>query len=210
MSRHQQDWDEYIPYLLFAYNTSVHPATNHTPFYITYGRDPILPIDIALRTNSQRPRYNINQYAVMLATRLTEAANLVYSNVRKIQAKTKQRWDEHVRPRSFQPGDRVWAFMPDLRDLDAEQKRGATQIIRRSRKLALRWRGPFRIIERRGQSLYKLDKPTGKIKGYVTNIKLLKPCIDWVNPNLDVTDNLQQLIDTWHEHNRPIRARVLQ
>ena len=60
VNRHQTDWDEHIPYLLFAYNTSVHPTTKHTPFYLTYGRDPILPIDIALRTSSQRPAYNVN------------------------------------------------------------------------------------------------------------------------------------------------------
>ena len=129
VSRHQQDWDEYIPFLLFAYNTSVNPTTKHTPFYLTYGRDPILPIDIALLTNSQRPRYNINKYAIMLATRLTEAANIVHKNVRKQQAKSKLRWDAHVRPRSFNPGDRVWAFMPDLTKLKSSEVETATQIV---------------------------------------------------------------------------------
>ena len=83
INRHHTDWDEHIPYLLFAYNTSVHPTTKRTPFWLTYGRDPILPIDIALRTSSQRPQYNINAYSKMLAQRLTEAANLVRQSVMK-------------------------------------------------------------------------------------------------------------------------------
>ena len=145
----------------------------------------------------------------MLATRLTEAANIVHNNVCKQQAKSKLRWDAHVRPRSFNPGDRVWAFMPDLTKLKSSEVETATQIVRRTPKLALRWRGPFRVIERRGPSPYVLTKPTGKVKGYVTNIKFLKPCIDWVDPNLDVTDNLKDLIDSWRKANPPLRARVI-
>ena len=114
VNRHHTDWDEHIPYLLFAYNTSVHPTTKRTPFWLTYGRDPILPIDIALRTSSQRPQYNINAYSKMLAERLTEAANLVRQSVMKQNQQSKRRWDAHIRPRSFTPGDRVWVFMPDL------------------------------------------------------------------------------------------------
>lgn len=146
----------------------------------------------------------------MLATNLSQAANIVYNNVRKIQLRTKKRWDSHVRPHSFQPGDRVWVFMPELLNLNLDDKKTATQPIHRSRKLALRWRGPYRVIERRGESLYSLTKPTGKFKGYVTNIKFMKPCIDWVDPNLDVLDDLQALIRLWHQENPPVVARVIE
>ena len=36
----QKDWDIYIPYLLFAYRTTVHSSTKETPFFLVYGRNP--------------------------------------------------------------------------------------------------------------------------------------------------------------------------
>ena len=45
----QRDWDLHLPALTFAYNTSFHPTTLETPFFLRYGRDPTLPIDISLQ-----------------------------------------------------------------------------------------------------------------------------------------------------------------
>ena len=45
----QRNWDEILPYVLYAYRTSIHAATGDTPFYLMYGRDAINPTDIALR-----------------------------------------------------------------------------------------------------------------------------------------------------------------
>ena len=45
----QTDWDEYIPAVLFAYRTT--PCTESTqfsPFYLLYGRHPVLPMDASL------------------------------------------------------------------------------------------------------------------------------------------------------------------
>jgi transposase InsO family protein len=43
-----KDWDELIPYVLFGYCTVIHEATKESPFYLMFGRDPVLPIDVAL------------------------------------------------------------------------------------------------------------------------------------------------------------------
>ena len=45
VSDHQTDWDTHLPQVLFAYRTSIHDTTGFTPFHITFGRSPILPID---------------------------------------------------------------------------------------------------------------------------------------------------------------------
>ncbi len=46
VSDHQNNWDELLDPLCFAYNTSVHATTGFTPFESTYGRKPRLPIDL--------------------------------------------------------------------------------------------------------------------------------------------------------------------
>jgi len=47
-------WDEYLPYVIFLYNTSVHASTNETPHYLLFGQDPIEPDDISSVTARKR------------------------------------------------------------------------------------------------------------------------------------------------------------
>lgn len=42
-SSSQRDWDTFIPFALFAYNTSMQASTPENPFYLLYGRDPYVP-----------------------------------------------------------------------------------------------------------------------------------------------------------------------
>ena len=44
----QKDWDEFLPAILFAYCTSPQATTGDSPFYLLYGREPRLPIDVNL------------------------------------------------------------------------------------------------------------------------------------------------------------------
>ena len=37
---HGQDWDEKLPFVLFAYRASIQQSTLESPFYLMYGRDP--------------------------------------------------------------------------------------------------------------------------------------------------------------------------
>ena len=46
VSKNQKDWDEFIPLILFAHRTSVLDAIGDSPFYVLYGREPRLPIDV--------------------------------------------------------------------------------------------------------------------------------------------------------------------
>ena len=48
VNEHHKDWDMFIPYVLFAYRTSLQESTQETPFFLVYGRDARLPIDVAL------------------------------------------------------------------------------------------------------------------------------------------------------------------
>ena len=40
----RRKWDEFLPYVVYAYNTSYHRSINSTPFYLFYGRDPEIGI----------------------------------------------------------------------------------------------------------------------------------------------------------------------
>ena len=42
------EWDERIPYVLFAYRASVQASTGETPFFLLYVRDPPLATELVL------------------------------------------------------------------------------------------------------------------------------------------------------------------
>lgn len=44
----KKKWPEYLPYLVFIYNATVHSSTGYSPHFLFFGREPILPIDLML------------------------------------------------------------------------------------------------------------------------------------------------------------------
>ena len=43
-----KDWDTYLPSATYAYNTSPSETTDDTPFFLTYGREPVKLPGVAL------------------------------------------------------------------------------------------------------------------------------------------------------------------
>ena len=51
----QQNWDQILPFVVHAYNTSVQASTRISPFRALYGRNPQLPPDLRfLQTSSTK------------------------------------------------------------------------------------------------------------------------------------------------------------
>jgi hypothetical protein len=41
-------WDESLPYVQHSYNRALHSSTDHNPFQVGFGFQPLGPIDVAL------------------------------------------------------------------------------------------------------------------------------------------------------------------
>jgi hypothetical protein len=46
-----RNWDEYLDFAIFAYNSSPHDGSKYSPFFLNFGRDPVFPIDTIFKPN---------------------------------------------------------------------------------------------------------------------------------------------------------------
>ena len=54
VQRGGRDWDQHLPYVLFAYRASLQESTQESPFFLLYGRDPRLPNESVLSPSKSR------------------------------------------------------------------------------------------------------------------------------------------------------------
>jgi hypothetical protein len=58
---HGKEWNEYLPSVLFAYRTMQQNSTKFTPFYLTYGRQAITPLDLKLQPFENEDQITSNE-----------------------------------------------------------------------------------------------------------------------------------------------------
>jgi hypothetical protein len=66
----QTNWDEWVPYAMYVYNTTTHSATGYTPFELVYGFQSTLPSTLH---ETPSPQYNYDDYVMELKGRLQMA-----------------------------------------------------------------------------------------------------------------------------------------
>ena len=163
VGNHQADWQQHIRKLCLAYNSSVHSSTGFTPFFLMFGRQAKLPIDLMYGTNQMEPN-TTSEYARCLKDTLQEAYALVRERCQAEHKRQKELYDQKVHGKPFSPGELVWLHSTAV-------PRG------RSRKLHHPWKGPFKVMERLGETTYKIKNLQGRRKTTFVHFDRLKPCV---------------------------------
>ena len=166
VAKNQKDWDEYIPLILFAHRTSVLEAIGDSPFYVLYGREPRLPIDVKLLpTAPDDLTKSIFEHRKRIVEKVELAQNLAKENLQRSQQKMKDYYDQKSKQPTFEVGQRVWIYTP-------KTKKGL------SRKLLHNWFGPYRIVEKSSPVHFRLRTETNKKVTFAVHANRMKPFFD--------------------------------
>ena len=84
VSNKQDDWDQWIPFVVFAYNSTMQSSLGETPHFLLYGQDPKLPIDVALGlAKDEDSERSVLQYKQEHLLKLGIARELARQNLEK-------------------------------------------------------------------------------------------------------------------------------
>jgi transposase InsO family protein len=127
----QTNWDEWVSFVTYVYNTTVHSATGFTPFELLFGHPSTLPSTLK---KPPEPQYNYDDYVSEVRSRLQTVLHHAHKNLIACKGKSKEHYDKTLREMKLQVGDKALLF-------DETVRRG------RSRKLSAQCVGPYTITE---------------------------------------------------------------
>ena len=180
VSRDQKDWDSHLPAILFGFRVSPHETTGDSPFYLLYGREPRLPVDVSLLPPSNVTN-SIKEHRARIVQTIEEAHAIARANIQRTQQAMKARYDRSAREPQFAVGDKVWVYTP-------KTKKGL------SRKLMHHWHGPFRITEKCSPVHFRLRTCDNRLVSITVHANRMKPYYDpdsrpVVPPSIEAPDD---------------------
>ena len=173
VNEHQDDWDTILDEILFAYRTSRHTSSKFTPFFLMYGREACLPIELATEVNSSDSSDESMESFEEKIQQFLDIRKQVHdkarANIKKAQDNQKRQYDaKHNTNTHLKVGDKVLV----------ENKRNDG---RKGGKLDVRFPGgPYEITEDLGKGRFRLRGSDGLIRKQVVNNHRLKT---WRDPS---------------------------
>lgn len=108
------DWDSWLPYYCFCYNTTPNTDTQYTPFEIVFGKQANFP---TYTLNNIEPMYNHEEYYTQLKFKLQTIAQRVRDIIIKTKLKRIQN-QKSSNPINLKVGDKILIKSETNRKLD--------------------------------------------------------------------------------------------
>jgi hypothetical protein len=164
VNERQSDWDQHLPALEFAVNSSIQASTGFTPFRLNSGQEARMPIDHVTQAARHCPSQDASDRIQHLVDDLAKAKE----HLLKAQQRQARYVDQHRRHVTFALGDKVLLSTEHLK----------TRGFVGSPKFASKYIGPFTVKRVANDNAYELDLPAQLQIHPVINISRLKPYRD--------------------------------
>ena len=168
----KEEWEECLPKVCLAYNTSEHSATGFSPFYMMFGRQANMPLDIIYGTPTSTSK-DCAHYTTELKKALEQAYQVARQNMGTAAARQKELYDRKIHGEKFAVGQLVWLWNPVV-------ARG------NSRKLHTPWVGPYKGVKCISEAVYRIQDSRAPRKRLVVHFDRLKPCSKGMRTPADV------------------------
>ena len=99
------EWDKWIPYYAFAYNTTPHVNNDYSPYELIFGKLPTLSFG---KISSNEKKYDLYNYCNALKLRLSTSINKAKKFVDIAKHKSKLTYDKYTANNNFEVGDLFW------------------------------------------------------------------------------------------------------
>ncbi len=146
VGKNKKSWESCLSIAEFAYNRASHSTTQHSPFYVVYGFNPLTPLDL-----SALPlQITLDLDGETRAQKIKELHETVRQRIEKANEHNARMVNQHRKEVILQPGDFVWVHF-----------RKARFPKKREHKLDARGDGPFKVLQRLNNNSYVIDLPDG-------------------------------------------------
>ncbi|KAK3086508.1 hypothetical protein FSP39_019394 [Pinctada imbricata] len=102
----KSNWKPHVAPLVHAYNCTRHESTGHSPYYLLFGREPRLPVDLAFGINEQQQK-SLTKYVEELRDRMKKAYEVATASAQQARSRQKENYDYRIRGSNIKEGDRV-------------------------------------------------------------------------------------------------------
>ncbi|UYV84144.1 K02A2.6-like, partial [Cordylochernes scorpioides] len=144
VAQNQRDWDSQLPILLMAYRSSVHETTGYSPAKMLFGRELKLPCDLIFGCPNSIGEGS-NEFVDRLHSRLEKVHRWAREKLEIASEAMKVRYDTHACGNDLQEGGLVWLYNP-------KRKKSF------SPKLQKSWEGPFRIVKKLNDVVFRIQR----------------------------------------------------
>jgi len=178
-------WDKCLPYAEFSYNNSYQASLKKSPFEALYGRRCRTPLFWDQIGEKQVFGPGIIEDA-------EQQLRVVQKNLKIAQSRQKSYADNRRRELNFKVEDFVYLKVSPMRGVRRFNMKG---------KLAPRYIGPFKVLEKKGEVAYRLELPPS-LSGVhdVFHVSQLKKCLRVPEEQAPLEDlNVQEDL-TYTEH----------
>ena len=158
---HCKDWDEAVPYVLFAVREVPTESLGFSPNDLVFGHRVRGPLDVVRDAwcDPEDPQTkSLLQYVAVARERLAHALEVARVQLGQAQKTMKERYDKRAKYRSFSPGDEVLVLLPV-----------------QGQPLAARYSGPYVIEKQVGDLDYVVATPDRRKKAQFCHVNMLKP-----------------------------------
>ncbi|KAJ8031164.1 hypothetical protein HOLleu_27809 [Holothuria leucospilota] len=155
----ERDWDEGIPFVMFAARESIQESLGFSPFELVFGHTVRGPLKLLKEKWLSDPGEDIHllDYVSRFKDRLHGACELAQENLRHSQKKMKAWYDKTTVKREFKPGDKVLVFLPVS-----------------GQPLQARFQGPYVIERKVSDTDYVILTPDKRKSKRVCHINMMK------------------------------------